>query len=64
MRNETSQTALRRLVTGNTCDVQGCYDMALWVVSYKEQSSHRCLKHTMEFMLKASKSGGPRNIPR
>ena len=57
MQNATSQTGLQRLVTGNRCDVQGCYQMALWLVSFKGESSHRCLKHTMMLMQKASRKG-------
>jgi hypothetical protein len=50
MRSATSQAGLQRLVTGHRCEVQGCYRMALWLVSFESETSHWCSKHTRVFM--------------
>jgi hypothetical protein len=50
MRNSPSANGITRLDTGEKCDVPGCREMALWVVSYKSQTSHWCVKHTRIFM--------------
>jgi hypothetical protein len=54
MHNSSSTNGLSRLDTGERCDVPGCREMALWVVSYKSQTSHWCIKHTRTFMRDAS----------
>ncbi len=46
MQSSTEQVGLQRLVTGNRCEVQECYEMALWLVSFKSETSHWCAKHT------------------
>ena len=50
MRNATTQTGLKRLVTGGRCEAQGCHEIALWLVSFESETSHWCLKHTRTFM--------------
>ncbi len=45
MRSSTAEQGLRRLVTGNRCDVQRCYEMALWLLSDGDESLHLCAKH-------------------
>ena len=65
VRNETSQMGIQRLVTGNRCEAQGCYKMALWLVSIKSETSHWCVKHTNDYMRKAAKrTGGTPGIQR
>jgi hypothetical protein len=54
MKSATSQTGLQRLVTGRRCEVQGCYNMALWLVLFESEASHWCSKHTRIFMRDAS----------
>lgn len=50
MQSRTQLTGLQRVVTGNRCEVQGCYQMALWLVTCKEETSHLCGKHTRSSM--------------
>lgn len=38
------------MVTGNRCEEQRCYEMALWLVTYNGVTSHWCAKHTRMFM--------------
>jgi hypothetical protein len=54
MRSTMSQAGLRRLVTGHECEVQGCREMALWLVSFESETSHWCSKHTRIFMRDAT----------
>ncbi len=37
---------LQRVVTGNRCEVIGCYEMAIWMVSYGSKLHHWCARHT------------------
>jgi hypothetical protein len=50
MRSATSQAGLKRLITGHRCEVQGCYALAHWLVSFESETSHWCSKHTHIFM--------------
>jgi hypothetical protein len=50
MQSRAQQTGIQRVVTGNRCEVQGCYEMALWLVSYRDDTSHLCAKHTRSAM--------------
>ncbi len=50
MRSETEQFGLQRLVTGNRCEVQGCYEVALWLLRNKDATKHLCAKHTRSSM--------------
>ena len=50
MRTATTQGIVQRLVTGNRCELQGCYEMAFWLVTFGSDTSHRCPKHTREYM--------------
>jgi hypothetical protein len=54
MRSTAFQTGLRRLATGFRCEAQGCYEVALWLVSFESETSHWCSKHTRIFMRDAS----------
>jgi hypothetical protein len=54
MRSAMSQAGLRRQVTGHKCEVQGCYEVALWLVSFGSETSHWCSRHTRIFMRDAS----------
>ena len=46
MKGRTSQALLERLITGGRCEVEGCYEMAVWLVSFNEEAAHWCPKHT------------------
>jgi hypothetical protein len=46
MRSWTTQALLERLVTGDRCEAKGCYELAVWLVSFNDESSHWCSKHT------------------
>jgi hypothetical protein len=50
MQSRVQQTGLQRVITGNRCEVQGCYQMALWLISYGAETSHLCAKHTRTAM--------------
>jgi hypothetical protein len=50
MRSKTWHAGLQRVITGNRCEVQGCYEMALWLVTFKDENSHLCGKHTRSCM--------------
>jgi len=54
MRSWTSQAMLERLITGERCEVEGCYDLAVWLVSFDDEASHWCSKHTRIKMRDAS----------
>jgi hypothetical protein len=58
MRGSPLTNVIRRLDTGEKCEYQGCRETALWVVSYKSQSSHWCVKHTRVFMRELSYQEG------
>lgn len=60
MRNSPSTNGISRLETGEKCEVPGCRKMALWVVSFKSQTSHWCVKHTRIFMRDVSTKTGER----
>jgi hypothetical protein len=55
MQSSASQATLARSVTGCKCDVQGCYDIALWKVSRGDESFHWCAKHTRVSMRDAER---------
>ncbi len=46
MRSSTAQAVLERLVTGASCEAVGCYGLAVWLVSFNDEASHWCSKHT------------------
>ncbi len=46
MRSWTTQATLERLDTGDSCEVKGCYELGVWLVSFNGESSHLCSKHT------------------
>ena len=50
MRSTTSQSGIHRIDTGNRCEEQGCYEIALWLVTFNGTTSHWCAKHTRIFM--------------
>jgi len=47
MKGRTSQALIERVVTGGRCEVKGCYELADWLVSYNDEISHWCPKHTI-----------------
>ncbi len=46
MRGSATTALLERLVNGARCEVTGCYGLAAWLVSFNDQTSHLCSKHT------------------
>jgi hypothetical protein len=46
MSTSAAQAILERVVTGERCDVFGCYELAVWLVCYGKETSHWCPKHT------------------
>ncbi len=57
MRSWTMQATIERLVNGYPCEVKGCYDLAVWLVSFDEETSHWCSKHTRLSMRETSRWG-------
>jgi len=54
MRSWTSLALLERSVTGERCEAKGCYELAVWLVSFNDKSSRWCAKHTRLKMLDAN----------
>jgi hypothetical protein len=50
MKDSPAQPVLKRLDTGSRCDVRGCYEMAMWVISFGGKNYHWCAKHTRKNM--------------
>ena len=46
MQRRTSQDVLERFVTGERCDEEKCYELAVWSVSFNDETSHWCPRHT------------------
>lgn len=46
MRSWATQATIDRMVTGDRCEVKGCYEVAVWVISFSEDRWHLCPKHT------------------
>jgi len=46
MRSWTSQALIERLVTGDRCEVKGCYELAIWLISFNDETTHWCARHT------------------
>ena len=55
MRSSVGQATLERVVTGETCDEKGCYELAAWVVSWGDEAHHWCPMHTRVEMRKPSR---------
>jgi hypothetical protein len=45
MRSRTTEAMLERLVTGDRCEAHGCYELAVWLVGFNDETSHWCPKH-------------------
>jgi len=54
MRSRTSQALLERLITGERCEVKGCYELAVWLVSFNDEEAHWCSRHTITRMRDAN----------
>jgi len=50
MRSWTSKALIERLVTGDGCEVKGCYELAIWLVSFNDETAHWCARHTRMMM--------------
>jgi len=59
MRSQVTQAFLERFVTGETCELKGCYNLAVWLVSFNDQTSHWCSKHTRMHMRDQGHWGSP-----
>jgi hypothetical protein len=46
MRSWATQATLERLLTGDSCEEQGCFEVGVWLVSFNGESFHLCSKHT------------------
>jgi hypothetical protein len=46
MRSSATQALVDRLVTGERCEEKGCYELAVWLVSFNDEASHWCSRHT------------------
>ena len=50
MRSWTTQALLERLVTAYSCEVPGCFGPAVWLISFDDEASHLCARHTRTYM--------------
>jgi len=55
MDGSSAPAALRRLDSMTRCDVQGCYDMAVWLISFNGKDYRWCTKHTRKKMREAQR---------
>jgi hypothetical protein len=54
MQGSAGQAAVLRVVKGDGCEVSSCYQMAIWVLTFKDETYRLCGKHTMIKMRDAS----------
>ena len=54
MWSSTELASIERLVTGDRCESKECHDMAIWLVSFRDEAFHWCSKHTRMQMRKAT----------
>lgn len=59
MQRSTEPPTLERLITGERCDEKGCYDIAIWLVSFDQNAFHWCVKHTRSEMRDKERWGAP-----
>ncbi len=57
IRSSAAQAVLERMVTGERCEVKGCYENAIWLVSLNDDAFHWCPRHTKMRMRDASRWG-------
>ncbi len=58
MRTSIEKGALERRVTGQKCEVSGCYGLATWLITFDGDTSHWCSKHTRIRMREPGRWGG------
>jgi len=46
MRSWVTQATLERLVTGDVCEENGCFEPGVWLVTFNGESTHLCSRHT------------------
>ncbi|HEV2225849.1 MAG TPA: hypothetical protein VGR56_03480 [Nitrososphaerales archaeon] len=54
MQGPAEQAAVLRIITVDGCEVSSCYQLAAWVVTFKDETYRLCSKHTMIKMRDAS----------
>jgi len=54
VQGSSNQAAVLRIVNGDGCEVTSCYQVANWVVTFKDETYRLCAKHTMIKMRDAS----------
>ena len=58
MRSSTTPARLERLETGDGCEEMGCYDVAVWLLTFNGEASHLCARHTKIQMKDSSRWDG------
>jgi hypothetical protein len=46
MRSWVTQATLERLVSGDSCEESGCFEPGVWLVTFNEEATHLCSRHT------------------
>jgi hypothetical protein len=41
-----TQATLERLKTGDVCEENRCFELAVWSVTFNDESAHLCSRHT------------------
>ncbi|HEV2138946.1 MAG TPA: hypothetical protein VGR53_08890 [Nitrososphaerales archaeon] len=47
MEGSAEQAAVLRVMTVDGCEVSSCYQLAAWVLTFKDETYRLCAKHTM-----------------
>jgi len=58
MKNWKTQALLERLVAGDRCEERGCHDAVVWLVTFNDETSHWCSRHTKIQMRNATRWEG------
>ena len=58
MRTSATMALLERLDTGSRCEEMGCYEEAVWLITFKDEAVHLCSKHTRMQMRNAGRWEG------
>ena len=63
MQGPRTHPSLKRQDTSSRCDVQGCYEMAMWLISFRGKDYRWCAKHTRKNMRESERwQGGPHDL--
>ena len=50
MKSWATSATLERVTTKKACEEKGCFELAVWLVSFDGVASRLCSKHTMKQM--------------